>query len=1076
MKKRNLLLIALLVALGAGRAEAATNYNVTNYGGDSSLGTLVDAMSDLDTNGALISDDPNTNTITFQNLLDYPPSAFIITPDSSLTDIGKNVDFIVENPNAKLTISSSSLTDSSLFTLSSENPTISLSSNLNLSVQGDSDVKAIYGTGSINISGDLGSNIDAQTTTDSGAYGLFANGNIDGAGNIHIGNLSGNITVISAADNAYGLRAGGSYQPPSARSNKVTLFAGDITIDNDLSGTVSATATVSGAYGLFAQSVRRSSLGSISLGNLSGDVTATAGVDNAYGLKAGKNITIGDVNGGDLSGNVFAQTGYEDPNDRAKSGNKGSNAYGLYAGDNITIYGNLSGDVTATAGGDNAYGLEAGKNITLGNLSGDVTATAGVDNAYGLKAGKNITIDDADNGGDLSGNVTVDATAGSNAFGLYAGDNITIYGSFKQRYESIDSSIRPDGGTIWVTAEGDNAYGMYADKDITIVNDFAGDLAVIAKGSNAYGLKAGENITLGNLSGDVTVTAGGDNAYGMYAFNDITIDNDFTGDLTVTANGSNAYGLKAGGFLFIIPFAGDITIGNDLSGTVSATATDSGAYGLFAQGGFGRSLGSITLGNLSGDVTATAGGDNAYGLKAGGDITIVNNFAGDLKVTAGKNNAYGLSAGIPLVGTLFGQGDITIGTIEKKDTIDGPALISGDFSGKIVTKAGGDGAFGMFAANNINILNDVTSDGKIITKAGGSGAFGLLAGNDITIGNNLSGKVITIADGNLAGGLSAGGDIAIGGELSGKVISIAKGNVMNLPLQFEPVAPDAPVYFGDFGAYGLGAHGGIHGVALEAPETPIFLTVETPAPLNITGIVKAIADGPAAGILAVGPMNLDISGSALVSGEDLSGNNYGYAIFSGLESHTCDSPRLYGLPQPSGNNIIVRDNAQLIGNVFLGGGDDTMLVQGTAVLETVPVLDGGDGTDALTVNGWTGTLGKEVKNWETIHVTGNSYIDLGVDKTIAPSPGSLLTITVDPGSTIFGFLSVYNVGADYYNSGTIGLLNNAVDDQLFVTGYYGGGSTAHLLLDADLSTSNKLSAEYLSVEGDVTGRTTVTLT
>lgn len=887
-------------------------------------------------------------------------------------------------------ISSTSLTESSLFRIGDNSPSISISPNLDLYAQGQNNVKAIFGKRSINISGDLGGNYEAQTQSGSGAYGLFARGGVSyrfplsftyHPGNINItGDLSGNVTANSAASEAYGLRAGGDFTLDLGFFGSYDFsFAGDINIDGSLTGNVSATAQNSGAYGLYAQ-------------------------------------------------------------------------------------------------------------------EGDFSSQGG-----------NITIGQPDNGGDLSGNIDVEAVNGSGAYGVYAERDITIHGSFLEQQQVAEGE---SSGTIRVKAGQDNAYGMYAARDISVGGDVAGSIDAEAGSNNAFGFRAGKDISIGgHYSGSIDVTAGGSDAYGMKAGNVGALDL----PTLLSMDWSDPIAVASWALDFR---PGSIVIGGDLSGDIDvATTNGSNAYGLFAGGNplIDAGSGNIAINGsfIGNSINVDSGADNAYGMWAFNDINFGENFAGDLRVTARGNNAYGLSAGIPLVGTFFGEGDIIIGTPGDTESE------TGDFSGKIITNAGGDGAFGMFAANDIQIADDLSGTGKLVTKADGSGAAGMVAGHDISIGDNLSGKivtiaggnaalgmssgndvligndlsgkiitkaggtgasgilalnniqigndlsgkVITIADGNLAAGLSAGDDIEIAGELSGKIISIAKGD------------GDGFDSFG-IGAFGLGALGGIYGAT---PDES----------LDISGTVLAKANIGAAGIVAFGPMNLDITGTVAGIDTFIDGENLGFSVLSGSLLTSNDVA----------DKVTVRENGELIGSVNLGAGDDEMTVEDQAIISSVPMLNGGttldlqnSEKDVLTFDGWTGTLGDVVINWETIDVLNYSDVDLGKSKVIMTLADGLqeyesqllkpVNMTIDETSAVRAkgnSPGLYGLVGNLTNNGLFDQMDDEVNDVMALIDYSGSGNDAFYYLDADLSTSGKISTEGLIVAGDVSGKTKVML-
>lgn len=425
MKKRYVSIIALFVALGAGKADAA-QYTVSDYS-DSGTGTLRSAITGANgTNGA--------DRITFSQ-------AGTITLLSPLPLINKgDVTFKTDYP---VSIENSSAAGSYVLGTGNTNPHLVIPENLSLVASGTGNVTALYGVDQVNIDGTLGGNISATATNADYAYGAHASNTLTIYNNL-IGEIS---ATANGGQYAYGLFAendltiGGNLTAEASVSAVATYNLavgigsnfGNLALIGNLSGTVSAKST-SGSivYGMGA--VQDLTIG----GSLftGGSVTATAGGNNAGAIYSYLgNITIGDpLNGtGSLAGAVSATA-------------TGSHAYGLQAGlGSIAIGSNLSGDISATAtNGHASYGMYAGKDITIGgNLTaaGSVNANAGGSDAYGIAANSgNLAV----RGGNLAGEVSAEAGL-TRAAGLYAGGG--IYGA---------DSVTPltVSGTVTATANG----------------------------------------------------------------------------------------------------------------------------------------------------------------------------------------------------------------------------------------------------------------------------------------------------------------------------------------------------------------------------------------------------------------------------------------------------------------------------------------------------------------------------------------------------------------------------------------------------------------------------------------------
>jgi len=464
-------------------------------------------------------------------------------------------------------------------------------------------------------------------------------------------------------------------------------------------------------------------------------------------------------------------------------------------------------------------------------------------------------------------------------------------------------------------------------------------------------------------------------------------------------------------------------------------------------------------GTLGGNISATAnGGYLATGLFAENDLTIGGNLTAGASVSA--EATYGLAAGIvansgnlALIGNLSGtvsaeaaSGSFVFGMGALKDLTIGGSLFAG---GSVSAVAGGDYAFALYSdTGDITIGDPLNGTGNLsgdisATATNGHASYGMYAGKDITIGGNLTaaGSVNANAGGSDAYGIAANsGNLAVrGGILAGEVSAEAGGTR----------------------AAGLYAGGGIYGA-------------DSSNPLTVSGTVTATGKGAAAAILAIGAMNLDITGT--VSGTDTGGSALGYAIHSGDFDYIGSG---FTASAAVADQITVRGSGELVGNVDLGAGDDNMTIKGLADISRVSTLSGGDGSDDdLVFQGWSGTLGDKVIDWESVQVAGDSEVDLGVDKEITPSAGSTLRMTIGPNAVVYARGSspgTYRIDGRLLNNGTFDMLDNQVNDRVTVTGNYNG--TGILRLDADLGSSGiQNPAEQLVIQGNTgnnSGPTTV---
>jgi uncharacterized protein with beta-barrel porin domain len=340
-----------------------------------------------------------------------------------------------------------------------------------------------YGSGSIDIEGDIDGTISAEATNGSGAYGLYADSiNITG----DIGSTA-QITAWAETGSAYG------------------LWGGSIDITGDIDGTIAAEVNNgSDASGLSAESITIT-------GSIDGQITATTtNGSNATGIGASE-LEIGAINSGTIR--AWAQT---------------SNAIGLWGG-SILVDGDIDGTITAEVNnGPYAYGLYTdGGDIEIdGEIAGTVTAKAARWKAVGIYSeyGSIYT-------GDISGDINA-TSGGSSAFGLRSDDS-------EGTIETGNIS-----GTIRATAGGDRAFGLRSDGSIYVDGDISGTITAKADGDYAIGLHSGGPMTINSISGTIDANAGGDYAYGILSYDEMDVNVD-GGTISAVANGDGATNVAA---------------------------------------------------------------------------------------------------------------------------------------------------------------------------------------------------------------------------------------------------------------------------------------------------------------------------------------------------------------------------------------------------------------------------------------------------------------------------------------------------------------------------------------------------
>lgn len=827
---------------------------------------------------------------------------------------------------------------------------------------------------------------------------------------------------------------------------------------------------------------------------------------------------------------------------------EGFNA-GVYGEDSLIFLNGFGSDVTVESqDGPFAAGLVAGEDLWIQNIDndgdpglydgsfyGNIKVSARGEDGFGA-VGMLAGLDDIFDGGsesavlgvdyDLRGSVNVQAEAGY-AYGLYGEDavyigrdlnaDLTVLSgnptwneesetwSFESLHDNGDNEEAYgiwSGGSIYVGFGDPDLQGFEDEPDLDDllnhsqdnVGNLNGIFNVWALDDYAYGLRAEDNIYVANdVDGSFNVTSGyeastlfaNEDAYGLSTGEDIWIGNDLKGEFNVRAYGNDAYGLHTDRTFYGPDNGSDIWIGNDVNTTMTVIA-----------GGGAEQFGDT--------------GDNAYGIRSGDNIFIGNDLKGTFFVKAYDDNAYGLRTG-NRGDDLFVGGDVTadMTVIAGNGTVEEPLQLLSEGEGESDPFAGwtvdeenlqdggdNDGAYGLRASRDIEIVGDLegsfniwaldddaygvySSDGNIMAgsvsatmnvMAGwdgsgedNSGAYGLSADDNVLIAGDYSGSINSKAHSSMPGsayGMYAGEDIVIGGTFDGSIM-----------------ASDS------MEAYGMYAGGSVSGTGEDA--------------LNIQdGTITASVDGEgtAIGILARGGMNLDISGESLISATSQDDGVNGSARALSSRNNYDDT-------------VTIQDSSVLIGNVMLGGGEDVMTVIGTEDgnpdIEQVARLNGGPGPsddDQLVFRNWSGTLGDEVVNWETIDVTEGSVVNLGGSKTdtdnplsdgedepfaaiMSVSPNTIVTMTIDETSEVQAMgesAGDYVLAGDLYNYGHLNLSDGAADDTFSIVadGEDGGGNyyaASDLSLDADLSVSGVDSDEYLDVAGEVSGQTTVTI-
>lgn len=399
--------------------------------------------------------------------------------------------------------------------------------------------------------------------------------------------------------------------------------------------------------------------------------------------------------------------------------------------------------------------------------------------------------------------------------------------------------------------------------------------------------------------------------------------------------------------------------------------------------------GDLTI-TTNGNVTGGSDGINANNYVTSGDLTI--------DVNGNANTVTGGIRGIRATSTRAGGISINTEATVTATTASGIAI------------SAFNGATGSFI--------DIVTSGTVTSSRTAIDAYNLGTG-DLTI--TSSGTVQSTATVGSYNGINARQQNAAGG-----VVTIRAENVSS------------------------GTQNGIYARQQSSNAT---LTVET------TGTVSGGTNGIYTRNDGTGNTNITVSGA--VSGGGGGGDagirlsNYG----SGTNTITLNNGALVSATSGDaildGNvetNIIVNNGATIIGDLDLGGGDDTLTFNAGSVLNQLGTLNGGGGglqTDTITFNAVTGTVASttSIFDFEIFTVDNGSTLFRDTGGTPFTITGSgTATLNITGGSTF-----EVSDGFQTTSSGTLNMSDGIAGDQLIVNGAF-SGTPGTINLDVDFAT------------------------
>ena len=165
------------------------------------------------------------------------------------------------------------------------------------------------------------------------------------------------------------------------------------------------------------------------------------------------------------------------------------------------------------------------------------------------------------------------------------------------------------------------------------------------------------------------------------------------------------------------------------------------------------------------------------------------------------------------------------------------------------------------------------------------------------------------------------------------------------------------------------------------------------------------------------------------------------------------------------------------GLVLMGDGNDTALLQNLneTQLSSTPLIDGGLGTDTLTLDNTQAETPARYLNWEQVTLQNNASLKLGGTFVLGDTVTGTGTMTLGGSSKLLvdtGIISAFTAGqlVTLNNSGTIDMTtgSSSAVDTLTVNGNYngtGGRLALQTVLGADGSASDKLVVSQGSIQG-----------
>jgi fibronectin-binding autotransporter adhesin len=619
-----------------------------------------------------------------------------------------------------------------------------------------------------------------------------------------------------------------------------TTTAGDVTIQNTSTGTITASTYMGSATAIDVENVQQGSISINNSGLLLVQGPSNAEISNLTGILANDSYGAGSItliNSGTITTGTGSTASAYGANLTA-SGSGGitvTNSGGITISANEGEGSNFAGLVLTSSGAGAITVANTGTITGSGYVSSagtGIDATASGNGAVSISNGGTVNISNTSGPGGAMG-INVNAS-GSGAVSVTDTGAITATAPASVMGISINDTgtgaatvTTTANGTINASSDSRSAYGILVAGNaapVTITNaaDITSGSSSIFSGFSVYGIDAtGSGLLTVTNSGGISTSSAGAVGFvsGIAAVDSGTgnIDLINSGSISSSLSGysSTAYGINA-------TTGGGITINN--SGSISTTSTDTdntGAYGINAV-----ATGNVGITNTGTLSVSNSGYDGGFGINAvGANVTIEN--AGALSVSSSGNyGATGIQAYAP------GNLDLTNNSTITVSSSYGAYGIAANANGTLdltnnstITASSSYGAYGI-VANETTGVTTINNTGMIAASSSGIyyTAYGVYAASS-------SGEIAITNDGTISG-INTGGGAGYGIYASslGPIVINNNGTALGTT---------SGIYLGSAGTvnnFGL-ASGGTYSI-----DVPTASTVNLIGASPVQGLIKGGAD------------------------------------------------------------------------------------------------------------------------------------------------------------------------------------------------------------------------------------------